>query len=143
MPPLEQRFCKPLVGGSILSPGTNKIRAFLHFECSALPRKVTWAEYGQTDEKRMGSTRKLSSAVWKQTTPPPKRPILAEVRRRDGSESTLAVVECSSGEWRVAEPPGAMSALVILRWTDIPPLQRIRRVKRKPSRSLRRRPKKQ
>jgi hypothetical protein len=82
---------------------------------------------------------KMRSVVWKQTTPPPGRPILAEVRRRDGSESTVAVIECSSGEWRIAEPPGAMSALVILRWTDIPPLQRIRRAGRKPEKSPRRR----
>jgi hypothetical protein len=28
---VEQRFCKPLVGSSILSPGTNKIRHFCNF----------------------------------------------------------------------------------------------------------------
>src|ERR1043165_2695414 len=27
---VEQRFCKPLVGSSILSPGTNRIRALQH-----------------------------------------------------------------------------------------------------------------
>jgi hypothetical protein len=33
---VEQRFCKPLVGSSILSPGTNKIRHFWH-SCASNP----------------------------------------------------------------------------------------------------------
>ena len=33
---VEQRFCKPLVGSSILSPGTNKIRHFSEFWLSIL-----------------------------------------------------------------------------------------------------------
>ena len=37
---VEQRFCKPLVGSSILSPGTNQIRHFYHF-AARLPEGLT------------------------------------------------------------------------------------------------------
>ena len=45
---VEQRFCKPLVGSSILSPGTNKIRYFSRFRQPQTAQETNWADYGQT-----------------------------------------------------------------------------------------------
>ena len=56
---VEQRFCKPLVGSSILSPGTNKIRHFLHYRghqsSQKLPLGTVWEDCNRGRKSSAGA----------------------------------------------------------------------------------------
>ncbi len=71
--------------------------------------------------------------TWKLGKPPEsRRRVLAFARLINSTEFAEAVVELIDGKWRVAAMPGgSMSELVIDRWIDIPPLQSVRKRRRK------------
>ena len=123
---VEQRFCKPLVGSSILSPGTNKIRYFLRYypwkyRCIAISVAKSQEDVAPDNERGPFCEAKLRSAPLR-------------LRRFRGFRQwnclsrkwkSLIVWRCATdlhATWNCARQKQAISTGF---WTDAPCLPRI------------------